>query len=161
MQVGMAFISESLAGALFPGNPAAVLVCMTYGRQILEQILNLMSDYKFGFYMKIPETEMSIAQVHGTLIGPFVNYGVIRVMLDTVGAEVLKGEKGEGNAWLALKTRNNYGVVCRCCGGCWVPRHSSRQGLSMGGFAGRFWLGRCWLGWCMRCIVGSPSGSWR
>lgn len=51
-QVGMAFLSEVIAGSLFPGKPMAVLTCMCYGRQILEQNLNLISDYKFGFYMK-------------------------------------------------------------------------------------------------------------
>lgn len=78
MQVGMAFLSEVLAGAMFPGKPLAVLTCMVYGRQILEQNLNLISDYKFGFYMKIPETEMFIGQVYGTLLGPFINYGMMR-----------------------------------------------------------------------------------
>lgn len=78
MQVGMAFLSEVIAGAMFPGKPLAVLTCMVYGRQILEQNLNLISDYKFGFYMKIPETEMFIGQVYGTLLGPFINYGMMR-----------------------------------------------------------------------------------
>ena len=78
MQVGMAFLSEVIAGALFPGRPLAVLSCMVYGRQILEQNLNLVSDYKFGFYMKIPEKEMFIGQVWGTLVGPFINYGMMR-----------------------------------------------------------------------------------
>lgn len=38
IQVGMAFLSELLAGAMFPGNPSAVLTCMVYGRQILSQV---------------------------------------------------------------------------------------------------------------------------
>jgi OPT family oligopeptide transporter len=78
MQVGMAFLSEVIAGAMFPGKPFAVLTCMVYGRQILEQNLNLISDYKFGFYMKVPETEMFIGQVYGTLLGPFINYAMMR-----------------------------------------------------------------------------------
>jgi hypothetical protein len=82
VQVGMAFLSEFVAGAMFPGNPTAVLTCMTYGRQILEQNLNLASDYKFGFYMKIPEKEMFWGQVHGTLLGPFINYGIMRLVID-------------------------------------------------------------------------------
>ncbi|KAK0725295.1 oligopeptide transporter 6 [Lasiosphaeris hirsuta] len=109
MQVGMAFISELMAGGLFPGNPAAVLACMTYGRQILEQNLNLISDYKFGFYMKVPEKEMFWAQVYGTLLGPFVNYGVMRMIIDYIGADTLKGIiKNPG--WYALKTRNYYSI---------------------------------------------------
>jgi hypothetical protein len=98
-----------MAGGLFPGNPAAVLACMTFGRQILEQNLNLISDYKFGFYMKIPEKEMFWGQVYGTLLGPFVNYGVMRLIIDRIGADVLKGTV-ESTAWLALKTRNYYSM---------------------------------------------------
>lgn len=78
MQVGMTFLSEIISGSLFPGKPMAVLSCMCFGRQILEQNLNLISDYKFGFYMKIPEREMFWGQVWGTLLGPFVNYGLMR-----------------------------------------------------------------------------------
>jgi hypothetical protein len=62
-QIGMEYISEVIAGSLFKGQPLAVLTSLTYARQILEQNLNLISDYKFGFYMKIPEKEMFIGQV--------------------------------------------------------------------------------------------------
>ncbi|KAF8856294.1 OPT superfamily oligopeptide transporter [Acephala macrosclerotiorum] len=106
MQVGMAFLSEVIAGALFPGKPLAVLTCMVYGRQILEQNLNLISDYKFGFYMKIPESEMFIGQVYGTLLGPFINYGMMRWIIDNEGPK-LTGEVAS-SAWDALKTKNFY-----------------------------------------------------
>lgn len=109
LQIGMAFLSELMAGALFPGNPGAVLSCMTFGRQILEQNLNLISDYKFGFYMKIPEKEMFWGQVYGTLLGPFVNYGIMRLIIDRIGKAALTG-KMESNAWLALKTKNYYSL---------------------------------------------------
>lgn len=108
-QVGMAFLSELIAGALFPGKPIAVLTCMTFGRQILEQNINLISDYKFGFYMKIPEREMFIGQVWGTFLGPFINYGMMRVIIDTIGKETLLGNTAS-TAWLALQTRNYYSL---------------------------------------------------
>lgn len=85
------------------------------------QNLNLISDYKFGFYMKIPEKEMFIGQVWGTLLGPFINYGVMRVIIDEIGVDVLTGVV-KSESWLALKTRNFYRyenatVVCLkiCC----------------------------------------------
>ncbi|KAK3385091.1 isp4 protein [Podospora didyma] len=84
--VGMAYLSEILAGGLFPGNPDA-----------------------FGFYMKIPEKEMFWAQVYGTLLGLFVNYGVMRLIIDHIGAATLLG-KNESNSWLAMKTRNYYSL---------------------------------------------------
>ncbi|KAH8884723.1 oligopeptide transporter 6 [Thozetella sp. PMI_491] len=109
MQIGMAFLSELMAGAMFPGNPGAVLASLTFGRQILEQNLNLISDYKFGFYMKIPEKEMFIAQVYGTLVGPFINIGIMRLIIDKIGGDVLTGAV-KSSAWLALKTRNFYSI---------------------------------------------------
>jgi len=108
VQVGMAFLSEVIAGGLFPGRPEAVLTTMVYGRQILEQNLNLISDYKFGFYMKIPEREMFWGQVYGTLLGPFVNYGMMRFIIDTEGPK-LTGEV-KSQAWNALKTKNFYSL---------------------------------------------------
>ena len=109
-QVGMSYFSELIAGSLFPGKPFAVLACATYGRNILEQNLNLISDYKFGFYMKIPETEMFIGQVYGTFIGPFINYGVMRWLINK------EGGPGGGKLtqaipnvqWDALNTRSFY-----------------------------------------------------
>ena len=59
-QVGMTFLAEFIAGLLLHGNPLAVLTALTFSRQILEQNLNLISDHKFGFYMKIPEREMCV-----------------------------------------------------------------------------------------------------
>jgi OPT family oligopeptide transporter len=106
MQVGMQFLSEVIAGAMFPGKPFAVLTCMVYGRQILEQNLNLVSDYKFGFYMKIPEKEMFIGQVWGTLLGPFINYGMMRFIINNEGPK-LTG-KIVSQAWNAVRTRNFY-----------------------------------------------------
>ena len=126
MQVGMQFLSEVIAGALFPGKPLGVLTCMVYGRQILEQNLNLISDYKFGFYMKIPETEMFIGQVYGTLLGPFINYGMMSKSKAFVSRNTLtyfpslgfiinsEGPKLTGavasQAWNAVKTRNYYSL---------------------------------------------------
>jgi hypothetical protein len=102
----MSFLSEVIAGALFPGKPFAVLTCMVYGRQILEQNLNLISDYKFGFYMKIPEKEMFVGQVYGTLLGPFINYGVMRFIINSEGPKLVG--KVASQTWNAVQTRNFY-----------------------------------------------------
>lgn len=109
VQVGMAFFSELIAGALFRGKPAAVLSSLVFGRQVLDQTLNLISDYKLGYYLKIPERELFVGQVYGTLLGPFINYGVMRLIIDNIGAETLTGEK-PSTAWLALKSRNFYSI---------------------------------------------------
>jgi hypothetical protein len=59
--------------------------------------------------MKIPEREMFWAQIYGTFLGPFVNYGIMRLVIDRIGKDVLTGAV-ESNAWLALKTRNYYSL---------------------------------------------------
>ncbi|EGO55876.1 hypothetical protein NEUTE1DRAFT_67901 [Neurospora tetrasperma FGSC 2508] len=109
VQIGMDYLSELLAGFLFPGKPIAVLTCTVYGRQILEQCLNLVSDIKFGFYMKIPERELFVAQVYGTLLGPFVNWACMRLIIDTQGPK-LTGEVVSGTTWNALKTKNFFSL---------------------------------------------------
>lgn len=109
IQVGMSYFSELIAGSLFRGDPRAVLATLVFGRQVLDQTLNLASDYKFGFYMKIPESELFIAQVYGTILGPFINYGMMRLIIDRVGRDVLTGVV-KSPTWLALKTRNFYSI---------------------------------------------------
>lgn len=106
IQISMEHVSELLAGALFPGKPIAVLTCTVYGRQILEQCLNLVSDIKFGFYMKIPERELFLAQVYGTILGPFVNWTCMRLIIDTQGLALINNSAS--TTWNALKTKNFY-----------------------------------------------------
>lgn len=62
-----------------------------------------------GFYMKIPEREMFIGQVYGTLIGPFINFGLMRVVIDRIGQDVLTGATPSVN-WDALQTKNYYSI---------------------------------------------------
>ena len=108
-QVGMSFLSEVIAGSLFRGQPIAVLTSLTYSRQILEQNLNLISDYKFGFYMKIPEKEMFIGQVWGTFLGPFINIALMKIVISDIGTAVLTGAKPSVN-WRAQLTQNYYSL---------------------------------------------------
>lgn len=100
-------LSELVAGAMFEGDPIAVLTALTYGGQIFLQSLNLVIDYKFGFYMRIPETEMFIGQVWGTLLGPFINLAVMRGVISAVGIPTLTGAIESVN-WEAAQSRNFY-----------------------------------------------------
>lgn len=108
-QVGMSFLSELICGSLFHGQPKAMLAGLVYARQIMEQNLNLISDYKFGFYMKIPEREMFIAQVYGTLIGPFINVALMQVVIKDIGIPTLTGVIPSVN-WYAAQSRNYYSL---------------------------------------------------
>ncbi|KAK0708465.1 isp4 protein [Lasiosphaeris hirsuta] len=110
IQIGMDYLAELLAGFLFPGKPMAVLASTVYGRQVLEQCLNLASDIKFAFYMKIPERALFVAQVYGTVLGPIVNWACMRLIIDSQG-ERLKGEDPSGAVeWKALRTKNFYSL---------------------------------------------------
>ena len=106
LQIGMGNFSDLLAGFLFPGKPTAVLAAYMYGYTVLEQNLNLISDYKFGFYMKIPEREMFIGQVYGTFLGPFINYGFMQLIVDKERPYLI-GQR-TSTAWDAVQTRFYY-----------------------------------------------------
>lgn len=108
MQVSIDYLSELIAGSLFAGKPMAVLTCMIYGRQVLAQCLNLVSDLKFAFYIKIPEQHVFFAQIYGTILGPFINYACMRLIIDSQGSEMLTDDPS-GN-WAAPRTRNYYSL---------------------------------------------------
>lgn len=103
IQIGMGSFSDVIAGLMFPGKPAAVLTAYTYGYTVLEQNLNLISDYKFGFYMKIPEREMFWGQVYGTLLGPFINYAFMALIIDRERPYLI-GQRSS-LAWDAVNSR--------------------------------------------------------
>ncbi|KAF2208852.1 hypothetical protein CERZMDRAFT_122323 [Cercospora zeae-maydis SCOH1-5] len=105
--IGMNFLTEIVSGSLFRGDPIAVLTAMTYGTQSLVQSLNLVIDFKFGFYMRIPETEMFIGQFWGTFLGPFINYAVMKVIMQSIPISTLIGTTPSVN-WDAARTRNFY-----------------------------------------------------
>jgi OPT family small oligopeptide transporter len=105
-QIGMGMFSDLLGGFMFRGKPTAMLAAYIYGYTVLEQNLNLISDYKFGFYMKIPEREMFCGQVYGTFLGPFINYGFMQLIVK-YEEPYLIGQK-TSNAWDAVQSRYYY-----------------------------------------------------
>lgn len=70
--------------------------------------LNIISDFKFCFYMKISERDAFIAQVYGTILGPFFNWACMRLIIDTQRPK-LTGEIPSAN-WNALKTKNFFSL---------------------------------------------------
>lgn len=100
-------MTDLVAGFIFHGKPMAVLSCFSFASPILDQSLGLLATFKFGFYMKIPEREMFIGQMWGTLLVPLVNYGTMRLVIDNIDRDVLKGVK-PSVSWNALGTRAWY-----------------------------------------------------
>ena len=50
-----------------------------------------------------------VGQVWGTLLGPFINYGMMRFIIDNIGVDVLTGVK-HSLSWSALQTKNFYSL---------------------------------------------------
>ncbi|EMF12399.1 OPT superfamily oligopeptide transporter [Sphaerulina musiva SO2202] len=104
---GDTMISDLIAGFIFHGKPLAVMSCFAFANPILGQALSLLSMFKLGYYLKIPERPMFWGQMWGTAIVPLVNYGVTRLVLDNIDHAMLKGIK-HSVSWNALGTKAWY-----------------------------------------------------
>lgn len=58
--------------------------------------------------MQIPERHVFYARVYGTMLGPFVNYACMRLIIDSQGPEMLTGNPS--GKWAAPRTRNYYSL---------------------------------------------------
>ena len=121
---GDTIITDLLAGFLFHGKPMAVMSCFAYATPILGQALALLSNFKFGYYMKIPERPMFWGQMWGTLLVPLTNYGVQRLVMDNIDHDILKGIR-PSVSWNALSTRAWYSASILWV---WQPRCSLNLG---------------------------------
>lgn len=79
--VGLNVITEFVAGYLIPGKPIGNVCWKCYGYMSCAQALDMIGDLKLAHYMKINPKHMFLAQLLGTVIGCFVNYMVICVVL--------------------------------------------------------------------------------
>ncbi|XP_042404526.1 oligopeptide transporter 5-like [Zingiber officinale] len=68
-------ITEMVIGYILPGKPLANVVFKTYGYISMLQALTFLSDFKLGYYMKIPPKSMFLAQLVGTLIANGAYFG--------------------------------------------------------------------------------------
>ncbi|CAB4412293.1 unnamed protein product [Rhizophagus irregularis] len=81
-QVGLNVVTEMICGYLFPGRPIANVYFKCYGYMAMHQCLSFVSDLKLGHYMKIPPKAMFTAQLWGTIIGAFVNYWLLQIIIE-------------------------------------------------------------------------------
>ncbi|CAF1578461.1 unnamed protein product [Adineta ricciae] len=77
-------ITELIAGFLMPGKPIANVTFKTYGSITHHQALSLISDLKFGHYMKIPPRAIFVTQLTSTVVAGVVNYVSAVYLMDTV-----------------------------------------------------------------------------
>ncbi|XP_042448121.1 oligopeptide transporter 5-like [Zingiber officinale] len=81
---GINIIIEIVIGYIMPGNPLASVVFKTYGCTSMGQAINFLSDFKLGYYMKIPPRSMFIAQLAGSVIANASYFGTAWWLLSDV-----------------------------------------------------------------------------
>ncbi|WFD47616.1 hypothetical protein GLX27_002268 [Malassezia furfur] len=79
--VGLNVITEFVAGFLIPGKPIGNVCWKCYGYMSCAQALDLIGDMKLAHYMKINPKHMFLSQLLGTVIGCFMNYLVVCIVL--------------------------------------------------------------------------------
>ncbi|CAJ0878046.1 21195_t:CDS:10 [Entrophospora sp. SA101] len=72
-QVGLNVISEMICGYIFPGRPIANVYFKSYSYMAMHQSLSFVSDLKLALF---------VAQIWGTLVGVFINYWTLQLILD-------------------------------------------------------------------------------
>ncbi|KAK0474626.1 OPT oligopeptide transporter protein-domain-containing protein [Armillaria novae-zelandiae] len=75
-QVGLNVVTELIIGYALPRRPVAMMMFKTWGYITKAQALTFTSDFKLGYYMKIPPQSMFWAQVVTTVIAGTTQLGV-------------------------------------------------------------------------------------
>ncbi|KAK1240374.1 hypothetical protein MKX07_004402 [Trichoderma sp. CBMAI-0711] len=70
-------LSKMLAGLMLPGRPVGNMYFAAWSHNVISNCVSLCNDLKMGEYLKIPPRVMFLTQIYGTVLGGFVNYGVM------------------------------------------------------------------------------------
>ncbi|KAI9229114.1 MAG: OPT oligopeptide transporter protein-domain-containing protein [Piptocephalis tieghemiana] len=107
-QIPLNVLTELICAYIYPGRPMANIAFKVYGYMTSFQCLLFLSDLKLGHYMKIPPRKMFIVQLYGTILGVFINYGVMRWIFSTL-LDTLTGVTPDPTGkWDARLTRIFY-----------------------------------------------------
>ncbi|GAB7357564.1 hypothetical protein MBLNU459_g0075t2 [Dothideomycetes sp. NU459] len=90
-------MSKMLAGLMLPGRPVSNMYFAGWSHNVIVCVVNLCNYLKMGDYLKVPPRVMFLTQVYGTVLGGFVNYGVM-ISIVKQNAETLTGGDGDA-AW--------------------------------------------------------------
>lgn len=96
--------SKMIAGGLQGGRPVANLFFANYCHQIVNMVVSLSDYLKLGQYLKIPWRVMFIVQVYATILGAYLNWWVIsiiihnkrEILLDPIGDNQWSGSLYQG-----------------------------------------------------------------
>lgn len=75
-------LSKMIAGLLLPERPVGNMYFAAWSHNVIVNTVNLSNDLKMGEYLKIPPRAMFITQIYGTVLGGFVNYAVMRAIVN-------------------------------------------------------------------------------
>ncbi|KAI9742756.1 MAG: hypothetical protein M1818_003485 [Claussenomyces sp. TS43310] len=70
-------LSKMLAGLMIPGRPVGNMYFAAWSHNVIANAVTLSNDLKMGEYLKIPPRIMFLTQIWGTVLGGFINYGVM------------------------------------------------------------------------------------
>ncbi|KAH6603132.1 opt oligopeptide transporter [Trichoderma cornu-damae] len=76
-------LSKLLAGLILPGRPVGNMYFAAWSHNVIANCVNLCNDLKLGEYLKIPPRVMFLTQIYGTVLGGFVNYGVMKAIVNS------------------------------------------------------------------------------
>ncbi|KAK3362177.1 peptide transporter [Lasiosphaeria ovina] len=98
-------LSKMLGGLLMPGRPVGNMYFAAWSHNMIANAVNLSNDLKMGEYLKIPPRVMVLTQVYGTILGGFVNYGVMSSIVGSNRALLLDSD---GNSSWSGATMQSY-----------------------------------------------------
>ncbi|KAM0513711.1 hypothetical protein ACHAPE_007537 [Trichoderma viride] len=98
-------LSKMLAGLMLPGRPVGNMYFAAWSHNVITNCVNLCNDLKMGEYLKIPPRVMFVTQIYGTILGGFINYGI---MISIVSGNRDLLVDGNGNASWSGATIQSY-----------------------------------------------------
>ncbi|KAI6608971.1 hypothetical protein MCOR14_012086 [Pyricularia oryzae] len=90
-------LSKMLAGLIIPERPIGTMYFAAWSHSVISSCHSLCNDLKIGEYLKIPPRDMFLTQVYGTILGGFINYGVMSSIVKT-NRDLLVNSDGN-NSW--------------------------------------------------------------
>ncbi|KAH8812590.1 peptide transporter [Xylogone sp. PMI_703] len=89
-------LSKMMAGLMLPGRPVGNMYFAAWSHNVISNAVNLSNDLKMGEYLKIPPRVMFLTQIYGTILGGFINYGVM-IGIITGNRELLVDGNGDSS----------------------------------------------------------------
>ena len=91
--IGLNVITEFIIGYIIPGKTIQVMSFKSFGYCLQSQALNLSSNLKLGYNMKIPPVAMVASQFIGTIIGGISSTAISFWMMDSALAVLMSGSE--------------------------------------------------------------------